>query len=112
MRRMPVHLAFCACPDLDVAHRIAEALVSERLAACVNVLPGATSFYRWEGRIVRDSEVLLLIKTEAGRVPALTERVRALHPYELPELVTVQADAGLPAWLDWVVAETREMPAP
>lgn len=112
MPRMPIHLAFCACPDPDVAYRIAETLVSERLAACVNVLSGMTSFYRWEGRIVRDEEVLLLIKTEAQRVPALIDRIRALHPYELPELVTVQADAGLPAWLDWVVAETREIATP
>jgi len=99
-------IAFCTCPDTDTAARIAEALVGERLAACVSVLPGVQSVYRWQGAVERADEVQLLVKTVAARMPALAERIAALHPYELPELVAVEAAAGLPAYLDWIGAET------
>ncbi len=108
---MTVQIVFCTCPDAATADRLAAALVDERLAACVNLLPGLTSIYRWQGRIQREAEVLLLIKTTADRLPALRARLVELHPYELPELVAVEAVAGLPAYLDWVVTETRETPA-
>jgi periplasmic divalent cation tolerance protein len=98
---------YCTCPDLASAERLAEALVGERLAACVNVLPGLRSVYRWQGAVERTDEVLLLIKTTRDRLDALAARVRALHPNELPELLAVEAAGGLPAYLDWVVAETR-----
>lgn len=104
---MPVAIAFCTCPDADSAARISTALVEERLAACVNRLPGVASTYRWQGRIEQADEVLLLIKTTSERLPALRQRLPQLHPYELPELVVVEATGGLPAYLDWVVAETR-----
>ncbi len=104
---MPVVIAFCTCPDTTSAARIATALVEERLAACVNRLPGVASTYRWQGRIEQADEVLLLIKTTAERLPALRQRLPQLHPYELPELVVVEAAGGLPAYLDWVPAETR-----
>lgn len=100
-------LVFSTCPDTASAERIAHALVAERLAACVNRLPGVQSTYWWQGRVEQGGEVLLLIKTTADRMDALTARLRDLHPYELPELVAVEACAGLPAYLDWVVAETR-----
>jgi periplasmic divalent cation tolerance protein len=103
---MQVHLAFCTCPDAGTATRIAQALVDERLAACVNVLPGVQSVYRWQGAVERADEVLLLIKTRAGRLSALSARIQALHPNELPEVVAVEAAGGLPAYLQWVVAET------
>ena len=105
---MSVHLAFCTCPDADSAHALAEALVGERLAACVNVLPGVSSTYRWQGQVERADEVLLLIKTTGERLPALAARVPQLHPYELPELIAVPVAAGLPAYLHWVAEETRE----
>lgn len=101
-----VVLAFCSCPDAATASRIAQALVGERLAACVSVLPGVRSVYRWQGNVERADEVQLLIKTGADRMPALAERIVALHPYELPEVVAVEAAGGLPAYLDWVTAET------
>lgn len=104
---MPVVIAFCTCPDTDSAARIAAALVEERLAACVNRLPGVASTYRWQGRIEQANEVLLLIKTTAERLPALQQRLPQLHSYELPELIVVEAAGGLPAYLDWVAAETR-----
>ena len=99
-------LIFCTCPDERTAGRMAEALVDERLAACANLLPGITSIYRWEGQIQRDPEVLLLIKTTTERVAALTERLRALHPYEIPEIIAVPVTEGLPDYLSWVTTCT------
>lgn len=95
-------LALCTCPDSDSAARIARTLVDERLAACVSRLPGATSTYRWEGRVEEDNEVLLLIKTTAERFPVLRERLPALHAYDVPELIAVSIEDGLPAYLDWL----------
>ena len=106
---MPVSalICFCTCPDADSAERIATALVDERLAACVNVLPGVTSIYRWQGAVERAGETLLLAKTTRERLAALGERIVALHPYELPEVLAVEATGGLPAYLDWIAANTR-----
>ncbi|MDN5780644.1 MAG: divalent-cation tolerance protein CutA [Luteimonas sp.] len=98
-------IAFCTCPDPATASRIADALVGERLAACVSVLPGVQSVYRWRGEVERADEVQLLIKTVATRMPALVQRIVALHPYELPEVVAVEAAAGLPAYLEWISAQ-------
>jgi periplasmic divalent cation tolerance protein len=95
-------LVLCTCPDLEVAAAIAEALVAEGLAACVNLVPGLTSIYRWQGEIQREGEVLLLIKTAAQRFEALAERLRRLHPYELPEIIALPIAAGLPDYLAWV----------
>ena len=101
---MPVTVlvCFCTCPDTATAQAIADVLVGERLAACVNVLPGLRSVYRWQGAIERADEALLLIKTVRGQLPALQARVVALHPYELPELVAVEVAGGLAAYLDWI----------
>ncbi|WP_028839179.1 MULTISPECIES: divalent-cation tolerance protein CutA [Thermomonas] len=105
---MDVLICFCSCPDTTTAGRIADALVEERLAACVNLLPGLQSVYRWRGKLQRDAaEVLLLIKTTRARYPALQARLPQLHPYELPELLAVESAAGLPAYLQWVVESTR-----
>ncbi len=95
-------LILCTCPDRDTALRLAEALVEERLAACVNLLPGLTSVYRWEGRIQHDSEVLLLIKTVEARVEPLTDRLRLLHPYEVPEIIALPIVSGSSDYLNWV----------
>lgn len=97
-----VLLCYCTCPDAASAQKLAEALVGERLAACVNRLPAVASTYRWEGKVVTDSEELLLIKTTADRFAALRERLLALHPYELPELIAVAVVDGHHAYLDWV----------
>jgi periplasmic divalent cation tolerance protein len=90
------------------AERIARALVERRLAACVNVVPGLVSVYRWKGAIERDSEQLLVIKTRRDRFLALSEAIVALHPYEVPEIVALPLGAGHApylAWLDESVAE-------
>ena len=104
---MTVLVCFCTCPDADSASRLADALVGERLAACVNVVPGLRSVYRWQGAIERSDETLLLIKTSRDRLDALTARVRDLHPYELPEVVAVEVAGGLSTYLDWVAEQTR-----
>lgn len=104
--RMSILICFNTCPSHECAESIASALVEEHLAACVNIVPGLTSIYRWQGRIARDAEWLLIIKTRSEKLDALRTRLVELHPYELPELVAVQAADGLPAYLDWVRAET------
>lgn len=104
---MDTLLCFSNCPDPATAERIADALVGERLAACVNIVPGLRSIYRWQGEVRHDAETLLLIKTTRTRYPALQARLLALHPYELPELVAVELADGLPAYLRWVADTTR-----
>ena len=94
-------------PDEETGRRIARVLVEERLAACVNVLPGVHSIYRWKGAVEEADEVMLVAKTRAERASALAARVRALHPYELPEVVALPVTDGSRAYLRWVVAESR-----
>ena len=84
------------------AARIARALVERRLAACVNVLSGVRSFYRWEGAVQEDGERLLVIKTRRDRLDALRETLVALHPYELPEAIALPIEAGHPPYLAWI----------
>lgn len=90
------------------ADLLAESLVSERLAACVSVLPGVRSTYRWRGEIEHADEVLLLIKTTRDRLDALSARVQVLHPNELPEVLAFEAVGGLAPYLDWVTEQTRD----
>ena len=99
---MDVLLCLTTCPDAASAERIAVALVEEQLAACVNLIPGLRSVYRWQGVIERADEHLLLIKTTTGIYPALQARLLELHPYELPELLAVKPADGLLAYLQWV----------
>ena len=94
-------------PDAPSAEALAKALVSARLAACVNVLAPCHSVYRWQGAIESAQEVPLLIKTTAARYADLEAAIRAAHPYELPEIIAVPIAHGLPDYLDWVVTETR-----
>lgn len=103
----PIRVAFATAPDEAVAVRIARTLVEERLAACANLVPGVRSIYRFRGAVEDESEVLLVIKTCADRIEALAERLCALHPYEVPELVVLPAAGGLAPYLDWVRQETR-----
>jgi len=103
--REPVVL-FVTVPNDAVATTIAHALVGEHLAACVNVVPGLRSLYWWEGAVHDDAELLLLVKTCRDRVPQLQERVLALHPYTVPELVVLPIVDGSTRYLDWVRAST------
>ena len=95
-------IVLCTCPERESALRIAEQLVDLRLAACVNLVPGITSVYHWEGRRESAEEVLLVIKTRDERLPELQQAVLERHPYELPELIAVPVARGLPAYLNWV----------
>ncbi len=89
------------------AERIARSLVEKGLAACVNVVPGVVSFYRWKGALERDQELLLVIKTRGERFEALRAALLAEHPYELPELIALPIAAGHEPYLDWLTAGTR-----
>jgi periplasmic divalent cation tolerance protein len=93
-------------PDTDVANRIAGTLVDEGLVACVNILPGLRSIYRWEGKVCDEAEVLCLMKTRLDLFPALRERITALHPYQVPEIIALPLAAGSPPYLDWVIQST------
>lgn len=101
-------LCLCTCPDAESATKLAETLVGERLAACVNRLPGVFSTYRWQGEVNTDSEELLLIKTAADRFETLKARLLELHPYELPELIALPIERGHAAYLDWVRSTTQD----
>jgi periplasmic divalent cation tolerance protein len=101
-----VVLALSTAPDADTAARIGRALVQERLIACMNVVPGLTSIYRWNGDVQTDQEVLMLMKTQPGRVNRLRERISELHPYEVPELLVAPVVDGLAPYCRWVRDET------
>jgi periplasmic divalent cation tolerance protein len=101
-RARAFRLVLSTCPDTDSAQRIAHALVSERLAACVNIVPIAQSIYRWRGKIESATEQLLIIKSKARDWRALEKRLHALHPYELPELLAVPISDGSPGYLAWL----------
>lgn len=94
-------------PDRATAERIADTLVTQGVAACVNVLADCTSIYHWEGKLEHANEVPLLIKTTRAAYPRLEDILRKLHPYELPELIALPVSAGLPEYLNWVAQETK-----
>ncbi len=100
-------LVFTNLPDAEAAAKLAARLVEQRLVACANLLPACTSVYRWQGALETTSEVPLLLKTSASRYPALEAAILAAHPYELPEIVAVPVERGLPAYLAWVASETE-----
>lgn len=91
-------------PNAETAERLAEALVGERLAACVNVLGGVRSVYRWKGAVERDQELLCVCKTTRAGFERLRARVVELHPYELPEVIALPVVAGHAPYLDWITA--------
>ena len=99
-------LILCTCPNAESASRIARAVVEERLAACVNRVPGLTSVYRWQGEIHEDNEVLLLIKTQHERFESLRARIIELHPYDVPEVIALEIAAGHAPYLEWLRTET------
>jgi len=100
-------MIFVTCPYAKVAEAIAKDLVDQHLAACGSVTPSVTSVYRWKGKVMREREVLLLLKTRRSLVPACTTVILARHPYELPEIIAVPIVGGLPPYLQWVARETR-----
>ena len=99
-------MVLITAPDADCAETLARTLVDERLAACVNVVPGVRSFYRWEGAVQEDGELLLVAKTRGERAEALVARVKELHPYELPEVLALPVGSGSADYLQWVKTES------
>lgn len=97
---------YVTCGSLDDARRLADALLERRLVACVNLVPGVVSLYRWQGATTEDAEVLMFCKTRAARVPEVLAAVAELHPYEEPCAVALPLTDGLPGYLRWVAAET------
>jgi periplasmic divalent cation tolerance protein len=106
-----VRILLTSLDDEPAAALLARALVEERLAACVNVVPGAHSIYRWKGAVETARECLLVIKTTAAAAPRVAERLRALHPYELPEIVTLATDSADAAYARWVAESVDAEPA-
>lgn len=102
-----LHLVISSCPDRDSAAALARLLVEEKLAACVSLLPSATSFYIWEDRLNEETEVLLLIKTASARLDRLMELLAQRHPYQVPEIIALAADAVHPPYLQWVLQCTE-----
>ena len=96
------------CGSLDEARKIAQALVESRLCACTNILPGMESVYRWQGKVERAQECLLLIKTRASLAAQVQEAISGLHSYDTPEVVVLPLNGGLPRYLDWIAAETSD----
>lgn len=101
-----VRLYYGTTPDEATARSIAAALIEARLAACVNLLPGMQSIYRWQGRVEQASEVAMVIKSTRDHGPALIARFAALHPYECPALLELPVTGGAPAFLAWIADET------
>lgn len=93
-------------PDRESALKLADTLIEQRLAACVNVHSGCTSVYRWQGKLEQASEVPVVIKTTAAAYARLEAAIRAFHPHELPEIISVPVVAGLAPYLDWIATET------
>ncbi|MDP3439021.1 MAG: divalent-cation tolerance protein CutA [Azonexus sp.] len=103
---METLLVLTNCPDEETANTIALAVVEAQLAACVNILPRVQSIYRWQGVVESATEIPLFIKSTAANYPALEKLIAGLHPYEIPEIIALPMAQGLPAYLNWVAAET------
>ena len=99
-------LVLTTCPETITAKKIANDLVVEKLAACVQVIPGVLSFFLWVGKVDHSEEVLLLIKTTSERYPQLEKRIISLHPYDLPEIITLPINGGLEGYLAWIETNT------
>jgi periplasmic divalent cation tolerance protein len=102
-----IYLVIVTCPTQRDAERIAGLLLEKRLAACINILAGVSSFYWWKGRVESASEVLLLIKTKQDLLEELELEVKKAHPYELPEIIAFRVERGSKEYLDWVRGETK-----
>lgn len=100
-------VVLCTFPDVEKARQTGTALVEAQLAACVNLLPGIESIYRWQGAVERAGEVLAVFKTTAASWPAFERRLRELHPYDVPEIVALKPEQVAESYARWVMAETR-----
>ncbi len=101
-------LVISTCPGSISAKKIARDLVTEKLAACVNVVPGVQSFFSWVGKVDSANEHMLIIKTTLDRYEALEKRIKKIHPYELPEIIAVSIETGLAGYLDWISTNSKK----
>ena len=99
-----LQIVLCSVPDQETGELIASTLVTEQLAACVNIIPGITSIYRWKGTVEQDQEALLLVKTGQESWQPLAERIRELRPYELPEIIAVPIHTGQTEYIKWITS--------
>jgi len=104
---MTINLIYITTQNKNEAERIGQTLVEERLAACVNILDGMHSIYHWEGKLVNGTETVLIAKTAESKVPALTEKVKALHDYDCPCIVSLPITGGNDGFLSWIAEEVR-----
>ncbi len=100
-------LVLTTCPGTITAKQIAQDLVANEVAACVNIIPGLTSYFKWSHKVESDVELLLLIKTTSEHFPAVQKRIKSLHPYELPEIIAVSIKDGLEEYLRWIEDNTK-----
>jgi len=103
---MEIRLVLTTAGSREEAKRLAHALVEQRLAACVNLVPGVTSVYRWQGKVESADEILLVIKTSVANLGRLEESLRALHSYEVPEFLVLRPESASQPYLDWLLAST------
>jgi len=101
-----MYVVLVTCPDMKSAEKVADTLLKKRLAACINIVPGLTSKYWWKGKIEKSSEVLLIIKTREELLPALTKAVKKVHPYSIPEVISLPVYGGLKGYIRWAEKET------
>ena len=100
-----VIIVFVTVPGLREGSRISKAILTSRLAACVNVIPGVQSMYQWKGKIVREKEAMLVMKTTRARYQKLEQKIKQLHPYEVPEVIAMPLICGSPQYIGWVTRE-------
>ncbi|PRQ21282.1 putative divalent ion tolerance protein, CutA [Rosa chinensis] len=105
---VPSIVVYVTVPNKEVGKKLAESLVREKLAACVNIVPGILSIYQWEGEVQTDSEELLIIKTRQSLFEALTEHVKTNHPYDVPEVIALPINAGSLNYLEWIKNSTKD----
>ena len=105
---MTVLTCFCTIDSREAAENLASALVAEHLVACVNIIEGVSSVYRWQGKVEQDPELLLILKTTEERLAQLKTRVAELHPYDVPELLALTVQDGLAPYMQWVADEVSD----
>lgn len=105
--RNDIVVILVTAPDASVAARISREMLGKRLIACVNIVPGVRSLYWWKGQLEESDEVLMLLKARRADVTAIAERIRDLHPYDVPEVIAAEVVGGLEAYLEWIGAETE-----
>ena len=104
---MDIRIILTTLPDAETARRLGTQLVEERLAACVNLLPGVTSLYHWQGKMETASEVMALFKTTSDLWPSFERRLKELHPYDVPEIIVLKPEAVAESYAQWVTTEVQ-----